>query len=105
MRGLNIFRRKPAEAHEEAPVRAPLAKSFIQEIWEAPALHNRATRRRARLWGRIWKWDLNASEETRRTFLPRYIRRHYANTTPRTRRQRKATARILRISAHYGIGQ
>ncbi len=105
MRGLNIFRRKPKE-HDEAPEdRTPLIKSFVQQVWEAPALHNRATRRRAHLWGRIWRWDLNASEETRRTFLPRYIRRHYANTTPHTRRQRKATARILRISARYGIGQ
>jgi hypothetical protein len=85
--------------------RVEVPKSLVQQIMEAPALFNRRTRRSIGMYGRIWKWDLNASEETRRTFLPRYIRRHYANTTPHTRRQRKATARILRISARYGIGQ
>lgn len=77
---------------------------FVRKVWESPATYNRKTRRMVRLYGRIWKWDLNASEETRRTFVPRYIRRHFDTAVPRTRRQRRHRATILRISKRYGIG-
>lgn len=74
-----------------------------KDIFDAPALYNRATRRAFRLWGSIWKWDLNASEDTRRTYVPRYIRRHFTTAVPRTRRQRRAQARIIRISRQKGL--
>lgn len=77
---------------------------FVKAVWDAPALFNRATRRRVKLFGRIWKWDLNASEETRRTFVPRYMRRHFSATKPRSRRERRHRAYILRQAKRYGIG-
>lgn len=79
-------------------------KSLVQQVLEAPALFNRRTRRSIGLFGRYWKWDLNASEETRRVYLPRYIRRHFSADQPRTRRQRKARARILRIVQRTHVG-
>ena len=70
-------------------------------IVAAPAYHNRATRRSIGLWGSIWKWDVNATEETRRTYVPRFIRRKFGKvplTGALTRRQRKARARIMRTT-------
>lgn len=75
-------------------------------IIAAPAYHNRATRRSIGLWGSIWKWDVNASEETRRTFVPRYIRRHYKGATgprARQRQHRRELARILKITVERGV--
>ena len=82
----------------------PVEKSIVQQVLEAPATFNRATRRAVGLTGRLWRWDLNANPETRRTYLPRYIRRHYDAAIMRTdpmpsltRRQRRHRARITRI--------
>jgi hypothetical protein len=74
-----------------------------KDIAEAPALYNRATRRAFGLFGRFWRWDLNASDDTRRTYVPRYIRRHFNVAVPRTRRQRRVQARILRITREKGL--
>lgn len=79
---------------------------FIRAVWSAPALYNRATRRRVRLWGRIWRWDLNAHEDTRRTYVPRYIRRHYNRSLldgTLTRRERRHKNRIMRIAKAKGM--
>lgn len=35
--------------------------------------------------------------------VPRFIRRHYTQALPKTRRQRRVWARILRISRRKGI--
>lgn len=88
------------------PVKNP--QPTVANVWESPALFNRETRRRARLWGRIWRWDLNATEETRREYLPRYIRRHFDSGKflfPKTRRQRRHRARIIAISNRSGVGR
>jgi hypothetical protein len=99
----NPFRHR----HEDAPApEKPLHELTVRDIWEAPATFNRATRRRAHLYGRFWRWDLNASEETRRTYVPRYIRRHFDSDkflTPKGRRQRRHRAVILRISRTKGL--
>ena len=80
------------------------AKTLVQQIWESPALYNRALRRAARLYSHIWRWDLNATAETRRVFVPRYIRRHYQGSGPTgTRRQRRHWARIERITRSKGL--
>lgn len=99
MREFNIFRR-----HEDAPeVKERLGQSLAQKIIDAPALYNRLTRRSIGLYGRFWRWDLNASQDTRRTYVPRYIRRHFTTVTPKTRRDRRHRAVILRISRAKGI--
>jgi hypothetical protein len=105
MRGINPFRRMPVEeGHDGAPpTKEAITKSFVRQVWDAPATHNRATRRAARLWGRIWKWDVN-TPGFQRTFVPRYIRRHYSRKSAVTRRQRRHYNRVMRIAAHYGIG-
>lgn len=72
-------------------------------IVQAPATASRAARRAIGLWGSIWKWDVNASEDMRRTYVPRYIRRHFTTAVPRTRRQRRVQARITRISRQKGL--
>ena len=98
---LNIFRRhKDGDAPE---VKTPLPKSIVQQVLEAPALFNRATRRSIKLWGSIWRWDLNASAETRRTYLPRYIRRHYNPKPPTTRRERRHLTHIMRLTRAKGL--
>lgn len=77
-------------------------------VAQAPATANRAVRRSYGLWGSIWRWDLNAADDTRRTYVPRYIRRHYSARvmlTPSTRRERRHRARILRVSRQKGIIQ
>lgn len=69
----------------------------IKEVWTAPADFNRAGRRAARLWGRIWKWDAEALGT--QNMVPRYVRRHHDTekfTNPKTRRQRRHRARIMR---------
>jgi len=79
-------------------------KSLVEQVLDAPALFNRKTRRSIGLFGKVWRWDLNASEETRRVHVPRYIRRHYAQASApgQTRRQRKARARIARAARVFG---
>lgn len=84
---------------DTAPVVAPKVEdSLIMRVWKSPASFNRAARRQARLWGRIWRWDPQALGVSP-NLPPRYVRRHYnitKFTTPKTRRQRKVRARILR---------
>lgn len=95
--------RTKAPINQPAPDRSG-PKFTPAAVWEAPATFNRATRRSVGLLSRIWRWDLNASEETRRTYVPRYIRRHFStNLTSQTRRARKHRAVILRISRAKGI--
>lgn len=79
--------------------------SLAQQVAEAPALFNRATRRSVGLFGRFWRWDLNVSAETRRPFVPRYLRRHDGALyrIPQNRRERKILARVVRISKQKGI--
>lgn len=77
--------------------------STAHAIVQAPATANRAARRAVGLWGSIWRWDLNASPETRRTYVPRYIRRHFNPAVPKTRRARRHQAVILRISRQKGL--
>ena len=58
---------------------------------------NRETRRRARLFGGMWRGTPGDSVS-----LPRYVRRHYQEVVvmhPRTRRERRHRARILRAMA------
>lgn len=69
----------------------------VKAIWSAPADWNRAARRSVKLWGRIWKWD--AQVLGTQNIVPRYVRRHFTPTiltNPKTRRQRRHKARILR---------
>lgn len=83
---------------EARPVEFLAEDPLIVKVWKAPADYNRAARRLARLWGRIWKWDAQALGLN--GMAPRYVRRHYnerAFLHPVTRRQRKHKARILRI--------
>lgn len=70
----------------------------MQAVWKAPADFNRAARRAAGLFGRIWAWDPRALGTPTNT-PPRYVRRHWRAdvlTSPKTRRERKAMNRILR---------
>lgn len=103
----------------DAVVEKAMPRNWRREIWEAPALYNRHVRRAAGLLSRFWRWD--SSPETRRTFVPRYIRRHFdadhrveiadsipydeygSFTHPKTRRQRRHRARILAISKRSGL--
>ena len=93
--------RNPFSKSERAP-EAPKPPSQLtpKDVWEAPANYNRATRRWARLWGRIWSWDQQALGLP--ADLPRrYARRHFDSTKflyPKTRRQRKERARIMRVA-------
>lgn len=92
----NPFARKVEQKPEDVEVGG--LGGLIREVWNAPADYNRASRRAARLWGRIWRWDPQALGIDP-NLPPRYVRRHYKPdqfTTPKTRRQRKARARILR---------
>lgn len=100
---LNI--RNPFRRHEAAPEQPkPPSQLTPADVWAEPALHNRATRRWARLWGSIWKWDQQALGLP--ADLPsRYVRRHLKPAQfihPKTRRQRKARARIMRAVAARG---
>lgn len=71
-------------------------------IVQAPATASRAVRRAIGLWGGLWKWDTNATE-MQRTYVPRYLRRHYSADAPKTRRARRHRAVILRLSRAKGI--
>jgi len=71
----------------------------MKRVWDAPANYNRASRRAARLWGRIWKWDVRALGVDP-DLPPRCVRRHWSPTllampNP-TRRQRRHKACVLR---------
>jgi hypothetical protein len=66
------------------------------EVWETPVDFNRATRRWAGLVRGRWGWKPKPSETGG---VPRYVRRHYSEVVmlaPKTRRQRRHRARILR---------
>lgn len=94
---------KPEPTQANVPKATP-TEDFVRRVWGAPALHNRATRRRVGLVSRIWRWDVNASAEMQRTFVPRYIRRHYSHARPTgTRRQRHRWAKIERITRSKGL--
>lgn len=70
----------------------------IMDVWGAPADYSRAIRRTAGLYGRFWKWDAQALGADP-DLPPRYVRRHHAPevlTNPKTRRERKHRARIMR---------
>lgn len=70
----------------------------MKAVWDAPATFNRHSRRMAGLFGRMWRWDsvmLGIDPQ----LPPRYVRRHWSEavlTHPKTRRQRRHKARILR---------
>lgn len=89
---LNPFRRK-GEAVPEPKTKLGITP---HDVWSAPVDFNRVTRRWAHLWGNIWRWDTGPKPPS----VPRYARRHYAPdllTHPKTRRQRRHKARIMRI--------
>ena len=70
----------------------------IIDVWSAPADFNRAARRAAGLFGRFWKWDAQALGVDP-NLPPRYVRRHHTPgilLNPKTRRERKHKARIMR---------
>jgi len=69
-----------------------------QQVFDAPANFNRATRRAAGLLGRLWRWDRMALGIDP-NLPPRYVRRHWSPnilTDPKTRRERRHRTRILR---------
>lgn len=69
-------------------------------VIEAPATFNRAARREAGVYGRAWAWDPQVLGA--QGLVARYVRRNYSQdilTAPKTRRQRKVRARILRSMA------
>lgn len=93
---LPTFLRRAEQDFIPAP-RVEGLDGLIKQVWESPADWNRTARRKARLWGRIWKWD--AAALGLQNIPPRYVRRHFDSakfTNPRTRRQRRHRARILR---------
>lgn len=66
-----------------------------QMVWDSPVDFNRATRRSVGLYGRFWRWNPQPNTGAG----GRYVRRHYTEsvfTNPKTRRQRRHRARILR---------
>ena len=70
----------------------------IVDVWSSPADYNRAARRAAGLFGRFWKWDARMVGVDPNT-PPRYVRRHHSPdilTNPKTRRERRHKARIMR---------
>lgn len=76
----------------------------MKDIWEDPQKFNRATRRAAHLFGRMWRWG--KAERNWRAQAPRYIRRHYGVDTfahPKTRRTRRQRARITRMIIRKGL--
>lgn len=71
----------------------------MKAVWDAPATFNRASRRAAGLFGRMWRWDMALLDPGAADRPPRYVRRHWSEkvlTHPKTRRQRRHKARILR---------
>lgn len=93
---LPSLRSKPEAERAPKPIEI-LIDPMVKAIWSAPADFNRAMRRSVKLWGSIWKWD--AQVLGAQNIVPRYVRRHFTDTiltNPRTRRQRRHRARILR---------
>ena len=74
-------------------------RSTIEDVWDAPADYNRATRRRAGLLSKVWRWDIPAQKTA-----PRYVRRHFARAWAGgvTRRVRKERARCIRLMQTRG---
>lgn len=93
---------------EEAPAPKVHPKPAVLTegmVWEAPANYNRATRRWARLVGRIWKWDREQVGPPA-DLPPRFVRRHFDSAKflfPKTRRQRWVRARVLRAMKAKGM--
>jgi len=75
----------------------------IKAVWDSPATFNRHDRRAAGVLGRLWRWDPLVLDPDRGKRPPRYVRRNYPMqdptefTAPRTRRQRKVKASIMRM--------
>ena len=70
----------------------------IRAVWDAPATFNRHSRRAAGVFGRLWRWD-SMMLGIDPNLPPRYVRRHWSEsvlTHPKTRRQRRHKARILK---------
>lgn len=70
----------------------------VLDVWGAPADYNRSERRQAGLYGRYWKWATEALGVDP-NMPPRYVRRHHSPDVllnPKTRRERRHKARILR---------
>lgn len=105
MKGLNRVKRFLSPTEDGEPIEKP-QPNLVQQILDAPAEFNRATRRAIGLYGRFWKWDMRGTE-MQRTFVPRYIRRHSEVlkivTRKRTRRERRHVARIHRIAITRGM--
>jgi len=111
--------RDPGETRAVVKRDAPMEKSLVQQVWEAPATFNRHMRRAAGLLSKYWRWDMQVLGWQQPA--PRYIRRHYkadvtadgpdglpvttngAFTHPKTRRQRRHRARIIRVWARSGL--
>ena len=99
-----LGRKSKTDATYEGP--APKPKGLTpQEVWESPALHPRRVRRWAKLWGSIWKWDQQALGLP--ADLPsRFTRRHFDQQKflfPKTRRQRRVKAHIMRDARARGV--
>lgn len=83
--------------------RVEIEPTLGEQVWRAPALFNRKTRRAYGILSKVWRWDTNV-EGMQRTYVPRYIRRHVkALVTHKTRRERRHRATIIRIAAQKGI--
>lgn len=77
-------------------------RSLRAQVFDAPADHNRRTRRAVGMLSAIWRWATPA-EMGNAEMAPRYIRRHHIARIPKTRRQRRHRARVLRIIEVKGI--
>jgi hypothetical protein len=65
------------------------------DIWGTPTDYNRAARRSVGLYSSMWKSEDRPNPD----LPPRYVRRHHAPDVlinPKTRRERRHRARILR---------
>lgn len=81
-------------ADQSPPTPKPTPAVSRESVWKSPVDFNRATRRWAGLIHGIWKWNPQPNPG-----VPRYVQRHFNETIlthPKTRRQRRHRARILR---------
>ena len=102
MRFLDKLLNRSAQSVDRAPERriANPTLDFVRQVYEAPALFNRHTRRAVGILSKVWRWDLRGTE-MERLFVPRYVRRHGPRViatrgTHRTRRERREAARVNR---------
>jgi hypothetical protein len=77
-------------------------RSITAQVYDAPAEYNRATRRAVGMLSKVWRWA-SPAEMGNAEQAPRYIRRHHIARIPKTRRQRRHRARVLRIIEAKGI--